>query len=81
MDYPLDNEVIITEVKKIVSFRIENIYIKEFKSALISVSLIEEGTGKITNWSYELKDEEYANWGDDDTYLIDLCKDKISQLH
>jgi hypothetical protein len=77
MDYHLDHMIEKTTTKRINRFRIENITLKPFQTASIYISLIdmEDGT---TPFYYDLTNEEYNNWSNDDNYLINLLKQKIS---
>jgi hypothetical protein len=51
-----------------------------FRSAKITINLIDEmGVGH-RQIDYIIEDEEYANWKDDDQYIIDLIISKIPDL-
>lgn len=75
----LDNPVEITKITRITKFIIEDVYVKPFTNCKISVSLIDEN-GIFNGKLFELSNEEYSNWGTNDNYIVDLIKQKISNL-
>lgn len=80
MENNLENPIEITKTYKIVSFRYEINYVVLFRSAKITINLIDEmGVGH-RQIDYILEGEEYTNWKDDDQYIIDLIVSKIPDL-
>ena len=78
MENTLENPIEITKTYKIVSFRYEINYVVLFRSAKITINLIDEmGVGH-RQIDYIIEGaEEYANWKDDhDQYIIDLIVSK-----
>ena len=77
LDQPLN---ITTEI---IGFRIlENVSVTLFSSVTIYIALTYKYGEK--QWeeerSIKLTNEEYNNWGNDDTYIIDLVKSRINEL-
>ena len=77
LDQPLN------KTTEIIGFRIlENVSVSLFSSVTIYISLTYKYGEK--QWeeqrSIKLTNEEYSNWGNDDTYIIDLVKSRINEL-
>jgi len=68
----------ITKVVKINSFKIVDVKIDLFKSASYSVLLYDINNQLCDSRFYELTEEEYGKWFNDDNYLIKITKDKLS---
>jgi len=77
LDQPLN---ITTEI---IGFRIlENVSVTLFSSVTIYIALIYKYEEKQweENRTITFTNEEYSNWGNDDTYIIDLVKSRINEL-
>lgn len=79
----LENPKEVIVFTKYVKFKIENIIIqkigKDDTECSIQISLIDEN-GIYYGKKIELTKDEYSQWGDNDDYIINLVKLKISQL-
>ena len=69
----------ITKVVKINQFRITDVKIELFKKASYSVLLFDINNQLCDSRFYELTEEEYGKWFNDDNYLVKLTKDKLSE--
>ena len=78
-EYNLDQALELVKKSKITSFIIENLNVKVFENCKINLSLKDE-YGNINGISVELTNEEYANWNNDDNYIINLIKTKLTQI-
>ena len=78
-EYNLDQALELVKKSKITSFIIENLNVKVFENCKINLSLKDE-YGYINGISVELTNEEYANWNNDDNYIINLIKTKLTQI-
>ena len=68
----------IAKVVKINQFKIVDVKIELFKKASYSVLLYDINNQLCDSRFYELTEEEYAKWFNDDNYLIKITKDKLS---
>lgn len=66
------------KVVKINQFKIIDVKIELFKKACYTVLLYDINNQLCDSRFYELTEEEYAKWFNDDNYLIKLTKDKLS---
>ncbi len=84
MDVILDTPF--SKVTQLYKIRIgEKVTVSLFEKAKISVLLIYKINDDIDNVftdykELELSNEEYLAWGTDDTYIIDLVKNRIHEL-
>lgn len=72
----LDIPITETVVKTYTKFLIKNVTVNINSSATIIV-LICPLVGDIISRIIEMDGEDYANWGSNDTYLIDFVKTKL----
>ena len=72
----LDTPIIETVVKTYTKFLIKNVTVNINSSATIIVLLCPL-VGDIISRIIEMDGEDYANWGSNDTYLIDFVKTKL----
>ena len=67
----------IQRILKIVKFTYQILEIKLFESVRIAVYLYSDQDVMIEARQYIIEGEEYANWGTEDKYLVNLLKQKI----
>ena len=67
----------IQRILKIVKFTYQILEIKLFESVRIAVYLYSDQDVMIEARQYIIEAEEYANWGTEDKYLVNLLKQKI----
>jgi len=63
----------------ICKFQYQIVEIKLKESIRIAVYLFSDNDTLIESKQYLIKDEEYANWGNDDNYIITLIKQKVQK--
>jgi hypothetical protein len=68
----------ITKVVKINQFKIVDVKIDLFKSASYSVLLYNTNNELCDSRFYQLTEEQYSQWFNDDNYLVKITKDKLS---
>ncbi len=68
----------ITKVVKINQFKIVDVKIDLFKSASYSVLLYNTNNELCDSRFYQLTEEQYSQWFNDDNFLIKITKDKLS---
>jgi len=61
----------------ICKFQYQIVEIKLKESIRIAVYLFSDNDTLIESKQYLIKNEEYANWGTDDNYIITLIKQKV----
>lgn len=76
LDYPV--EQVIKNI--IVKFSINDIVVTPFQSANIFVNLYNVRNECVLTSIFLMEGQEYSNWSDDDEYLINWVKNKISNL-
>ena len=69
----------IQRILKIVKFTYTILEIKLFESVRIAVYLYSDQEVLIESRQYIIEKEEYANWYNDDRYIINLLKQKIQE--
>ena len=80
MNIPLETTCEIISKQTITSFNYRVTDIILFKSATIQIAFHDENDFCIKVTQYIVEGEEYANWKDDDQYIIDLITSKIPDL-
>ena len=68
----------VVKVVKINQFKIVDVKIELFKTASFSVLLYDVEDNLCDSRFYELTEEEYQKWFNDDNYLIKIAKDKLT---
>jgi hypothetical protein len=74
--YPISPCNIIT-TKTITSFKIDRIEITLFKSAIITVILLDSASSILDVKFINMTNEEYTLWSADDSYVIKFIKQKL----
>jgi len=80
MNIPLETTCEIISKQTITSFNYRVTDIILFKSATIFITFCDENNFCFKGVQYVVEGEEYANWKDDDQYIIDLITSKIPDL-
>lgn len=75
----LDTPITETVVKTYTKFLIKNITVNINSSATIIILLFPI-EGDIISRIIEMDNTDYANWGSDDSYLIDFIKTKLNPI-
>jgi hypothetical protein len=67
---------------RVLSFRIQRVAVVLNQSAIVRLLVEVENDGRksLENKEVVIQEDEYLNWGSDDTYLIDLVKSKLPSL-
>ncbi len=74
--YPISPCDIVT-TKTITSFKIDRIEITLFKSAIITVILLDSAGSLLDVKFINMNGEDYAKWNEDDSYVIDFIKQSL----
>lgn len=74
--YPISPCNIVT-TKTITSFKIDRIEISLFKSAIITVILLDSAGSLLDVKFINMNGEDYAKWNEDDSYVIDFIKQSL----
>lgn len=75
--YPLDAPVDKTAVRTICSFTIFSIDLVPFTGCKVSVRLLDADGRFLFNAVYDMNQQDYALWTNDDDYIISWIKDQI----
>lgn len=67
----------IITTKTITSFKIDRIEITLFKSAIITVVLLDSANAILDVKFVNMAEEDYAKWNADDTYVIEFIKNSL----
>lgn len=57
--------------------KIQVIDVKLFESVTILVNLLDSNGQLLDNRCFTISGDEYSNWGNDDSYIINLVKSKL----
>ncbi len=68
----------ITTTKTITKFNINYITVNLFDSVNINVVLFDENNMPCDTKNYIMNGDEYKLWGDDDNYIIEWIRNKLS---
>jgi hypothetical protein len=80
MIIPLDSPYDIISKQTITSFTYRVTDIILFESATVLILFLDENENCIRTVQYVVEGEEYAEWSDDDEYILDLIVKKIPDL-
>jgi hypothetical protein len=80
MIIPLDSPYDIISKQTITSFTYRVTDIILFESATVLILFLDENENCIRTVQYVVEGEEYAEWSDDDQYIVDLIVEKIPDL-
>ena len=80
MIIPLDSPYDIISKQTITSFTYRVTDIILFESATVLILFLDENENCIRTVQYVVEGEEYAEWSDDDQYVVDLIVEKIPDL-
>lgn len=67
-----------TDVQTIIKFDISVVSVALFQSCKIRVGLYNDKGNLVLNKIISMEGDDYLNWSNDDNYLIDWVKNKIS---
>jgi len=68
----------IAKVVKINQFKVVDVKVELFKKATFTALLYDINDNLCDSRFYELTEQEYTEWFNDDTYIIKYVKDKLS---
>ena len=68
----------ISKVVKINQFKVVDVKVELFKKATFTALLYDINDNLCDSRFYELTEQEYTEWFNDDTYIIKYVKDKLS---
>lgn len=74
--YPISPCNVVT-TKTITSFKIDRIEISLFKSAIITIVLLDSANSIIDVKFVNIAGDDYSKWSTDDSYVIDFIKQKM----
>ena len=74
--YPISPCNVVT-TKTIASFKIDRIEISLFKSAIITIVLLDAANSIIDVKFVNITGDDYSKWSTDDSYVIDFIKQKM----
>ena len=74
--YPISPCNVVT-TKTITSFKIDRIEISLFKSAIITIVLLDAANSIIDVKFVNITGDDYSKWSADDSYVIDFIKQKL----
>jgi hypothetical protein len=74
--YPISPCNVVT-TKTITSFKIDRIEISLFKSAIITIVLLDSANSIIDVKFVNITGDDYSKWSADDSYVIDFIKQKM----
>lgn len=74
--YPISPCNVVT-TKTITSFKIDRIEISLFKSAVITIVLLDSANSIIDVKFVNITGDDYSKWSTDDSYVIDFIKQKM----
>jgi hypothetical protein len=80
MNTPLESPYDIISKQTITSFTYRVTELTLFHSATILILFLDENENCVRTIQYVVKDDEYADWGNDDQYILDLIISKIPDL-
>ena len=80
MNTPLEPPYDIISKQTITSFTYRITDVILFESATVLILFLDENENCIRTVQYVVKGDEYAEWSDDDQYIVDLIVEKIPDL-
>jgi len=80
MVIPLDPPYDIISKQTITSFTYRVTDVILFESATVLILFLDENENCVRTIQYVVEGEEYAEWSDDDQYIVDLIVEKIPDL-
>jgi len=80
MIIPLDSPYDIISKQTITSFTYRVTELTLFQSATVLILFLDENENCIRTVQYVVEGDEYADWSDDDQYIVDLIVEKIPDL-
>jgi len=80
MIIPLDSPYDIISKQTITSFTYRVTDVILFESATVLILFLDENENCVRTIQYVVEGEEYAEWSDDDQYIVDLIVEKIADL-
>jgi len=80
MIIPLDSPYDIISKQTITSFTYRVTDVILFESATVLILFLDENENCVRTIQYVVEGEEYAEWSDDDQYIVDLIVEKIPDL-
>lgn len=80
MNTPLDSPYDIISKQTITSFTYRVTELTLFHSATVLILFLDENENCIRTVQYVVEGDEYAEWSDDDQYIVDLIVEKIPDL-
>ena len=80
MNTPFESPFEIVSKQTITSFTYRVTELTLFHSATVLILFLDENENCIRTVQYVVKGDEYAEWSDDDQYIVDLIVEKISDL-
>lgn len=76
--YPVNPPAVKVITQEIYSFTITSIFVNVFSSATVNVRLFDDKNVSLASKSFVLSGEDYAQWNNDDQYLINWITQQIS---
>ena len=80
MNTPLESPFEIVSKQTITSFTYRVTELTLFHSATVLILFLDENENCVRTIQYVVEGDEYAEWSDDDQYIVDLIVEKIPDL-